>query len=192
MDDGISQRPAPTGILGKLRNIGPGVVVSGSVVGSGELLVTTRMGAEVGFIFLWGVIFASVIKYFIQLELGRQCLLNGETTVASLNRIPGFRIRGVSWLAWLCVIGYASVFISLIGILGSVGGLLSSVFSSVPYQVWCIIVFVLVAALLWRGIYEELEKMVTILVAFFSLVVIGSLIFLQDTSYISKNLCNNQ
>ena len=57
------------------------------------------MGAEVGFIFLWGVIFASVIKYFIQLELGRQCLLNGETTVASLNRIPGFRIRGVSWLA---------------------------------------------------------------------------------------------
>ena len=90
MDDGISQRPAPTGILGKLRNIGPGVVVSGSVVGSGELLVTTRMGAEVGFIFLWGVIFASVIKYFIQLELGRQCLLNGETTVASLNRIPGF------------------------------------------------------------------------------------------------------
>ena len=183
MDDGISQRPAPTGILGKLRNIGPGVVVSGSVVGSGELLVTTRMGAEVGFIFLWGVIFASVIKYFIQLELGRQCLLNGETTVASLNRIPGFRIRGVSWLAWLCVIGYASVFISLIGILGSVGGLLSSVFSSVPYQLWCVIVFVLVAALLWRGIYEELEKMVTILVAFFSLVVIGSLIFLQDTSY---------
>tara|TARA_B100001094_G_scaffold329032_1_gene390889 strand:- start:80 stop:1417 length:1338 start_codon:yes stop_codon:yes gene_type:complete len=188
MDDGSPQRPAPTGILGKLRNIGPGVVVSGSVVGSGELLVTTRMGAEVGFVFLWGVIFASVIKYFIQLELGRQCLLNDETTVASLNRIPGFRIRGVSWLAWLCVIGYASVFISLIGILGSVGGLLSSVFSNVPYQVWCIIVFVLVAALLWRGIYEELEKMVTILVAFFSLVVIGSLIFLQDTSYAFSTL----
>ena len=183
MNDGSPQRPAPTGVLGKLRNIGPGVVVSGSVVGSGELLVTTRMGAEVGFIFLWGVIFASVIKYFIQLELGRQCLLNNETTVASLNRIPGLRIRGVSWLAWLCVVGYASVFISLIGILGSVGGLLSSVFSSVPYQIWCVLVFVLVAALLWRGIYEELEKMVTVLVAFFSLVVIGSLIFLQDTNY---------
>jgi len=188
MNDGSPQRPAPTSILGKLRNIGPGVVVSGSVVGSGELLVTTRMGAEVGFIFLWGVIFASVIKYFIQLELGRQCLLNDETTVASLNRIPGFRIRGVSWLAWLCVIGYASVFISLIGILGSVGGLLSSVFSSVPYQVWCVIVFMLVAALLWRGIYEEFEKMVTVLVAFFSLVVIGSLIFLQDTNYAFSSL----
>ena len=41
-------REAPTGIGGLLRNIGPGVVVSGSVVGSGELLVTTRMGADVG------------------------------------------------------------------------------------------------------------------------------------------------
>ena len=61
-------REAPRGCGGLLRNIGPGVVVSGSVVGSGELLVTTRMGAEVGFVFLWGVIVASVIKYFIQLS----------------------------------------------------------------------------------------------------------------------------
>ena len=39
-------REAPTGPRGLLRNIGPGVIVSGSVVGSGELLVTTRMGAD--------------------------------------------------------------------------------------------------------------------------------------------------
>ena len=54
-----------------LRNIGPGVVVSGSVVGSGELLVTTRMGAEAGYVFLWGVILACVVKFFLQVELGR-------------------------------------------------------------------------------------------------------------------------
>ena len=34
-------REAPHGFVGLLRNIGPGVVVSGSVVGSGELLVTS-------------------------------------------------------------------------------------------------------------------------------------------------------
>ena len=39
---------------GLLRNIGPGIVVSGSVVGSGELLVTTTMGAKVGFVFPLG------------------------------------------------------------------------------------------------------------------------------------------
>ncbi len=55
-------REAPKGPGGLLRNIGPGVIVSGSVVGSGELLVTTRMGAEVGFVFLWGVILACLVK----------------------------------------------------------------------------------------------------------------------------------
>ena len=89
-------RSAPKGLGGVLRNIGPGVVVSGSVVGSGELLVTTRMGADVGFVFLWGVIFASVIKYFIQLELGRQCLLHDDTTITSLNRVPGLRFGNAS------------------------------------------------------------------------------------------------
>ena len=68
------------------------------------------MGADVGFVFLWGVIFASVIKYFIQLELGRQCLLHDDTTITSLNRVPGLRFGNASWAAWLCLIGYASVF----------------------------------------------------------------------------------
>lgn len=176
-------RLAPTGWKGRLSNIGPGIIVSGSVVGSGELLVTTRMGAEVGFVFLWGVIFASIVKYFIQLELGRQCLLHDDTTITALNRVPGIRFGGVSWAAWICVIGYASVFLSVIGILGAVGGLMSSVIPAVPYKVWCFSIFALVVILLWRGIYGDLERMVTVLVALFSLVVIGSVIALQGTSY---------
>ena len=135
------------------------------------------MGADVGFVFLWGVIFASVIKYFIQLELGRQCLLYDDTTITSLNRVPGLRFGNASWSAWLCLIGYASVFLSLIGILGSVGGLLASVAPFASYKVWCVVVFALVVVLLWRGIYQDLEKMVTVLVALISLVVIVSLIF---------------
>ena len=39
------------------------------------------------------------------------------------------------------------------------------------------------AALLWRGLYEDLEKMVLVLVAAFSLVVIGCLIVLQGTPH---------
>lgn len=86
----------PKGPGGLLRNIGPGVVVSGSVVGSGELLVTTRMGADVGFVFLWGVIVACLVKFFIQLELGRQCILHNSTTIQALDRMPGLRVRNTS------------------------------------------------------------------------------------------------
>jgi Mn2+/Fe2+ NRAMP family transporter len=176
-------RQAPTGLGGLLRNIGPGVVVSGSVVGSGELLVTTRMGAEVGFVFFWGVIVACLVKFFIQLELGRQCLLRRDATIQALDRVPGWRLRDTSWVAWLCVLGYFSVMIALIGILGSVAGLMVAVFPGVSYNAWAGLVFLLMAALLWRGLYRDLEKIVALLVASFSLIVIGSLLALQGTPY---------
>ena len=176
-------REAPRGLGGLLRNIGPGIVVSGSVVGSGELLVTTRMGAEVGFVFLWGVIVASVIKYFIQLELGRQCLLKDETTIQSLDRVRGFRLRDTSWNAWLCIAGFLGVMIALVGILGSVGGMMSSVFPWLPKWTWNCVIFALLSVLLYRGLYEDLEKMVSFLVAAFSLVVIFCVLALQGTEH---------
>ena len=176
-------QPPPRGLGGLLRNIGPGVVVSGSVVGSGELLVTTRMGAEVGFVFLWGVIVACVVKFFIQVELGRQCLLYDNTTIDALDRVPGPRWRNASWSAWLCVFGYFSVFLALIGILGSVAGLMESVLPALSHKVWAVLIFVVMSLLLWRGLYGDLEKMVSILVATFSVVVIGCLLVLQGTPH---------
>lgn len=176
-------REAPRGCGGLLRNIGPGVVVSGSVVGSGELLVTTRMGAEVGFVFLWGVIVASVIKYFIQLELGRQCLLNDATTIQALDRVRGFKLRNTSWNAWLCMFGFLGVMVALVGILGSVGGLMNSVFPFLSKPLWNCVLFVLLSVLLYRGLYEDLEKMVAFLVTTFSLIVIFCVLALQSTDH---------
>ncbi|NKB69827.1 MAG: hypothetical protein GKR89_22370 [Candidatus Latescibacteria bacterium] len=180
---GQKVRPAPRGVGGLLRNIGPGVVVSGSVVGSGELLVTTRMGAEVGFVFLWGVIVACLVKFFIQIELGRQALLYGNSTVQILDRVAGVRLLNTSWAAWLCIGGYFAVMIAIIGILGSVVGLMITLVPALPYEVWAVLVFLALSLLLYRGLYDDLEKMVTLLVAFFSLVVILSLVLVQGTPY---------
>ena len=46
-------REAPTSLRGRLRYLGPGIVVSGSIVGSGEILLTAGLGANVGFVMLW-------------------------------------------------------------------------------------------------------------------------------------------
>ena len=176
-------RAAPQGWRGSLRNIGPGVVLSGSVVGSGELLVTTRMGAEVGFVFLWGVIVACLIKFFIQIELGRQCILHNSTTIQLLDRVFGLRLRDTSWVVWICVIGYFSVMIAVIGILGSVAGLMVTVFPGLSYQVWAVLMFLLLSLLLYRGLYQDLEKIVVALVATFSLTVVVAVLIMQGTPY---------
>jgi hypothetical protein len=53
--------------------------------------------------------------------------------------------------------------IALVGILGAVAGLMNTVFAGISKQLWALPVIVVLAVLLWRGLYEDLEKMVTFL-----------------------------
>ena len=44
----------PTRWLDRIRYLGPGIILSASIVGSGELIATTTLGARAGFVTLWG------------------------------------------------------------------------------------------------------------------------------------------
>ncbi|MEV0551839.1 MULTISPECIES: Nramp family divalent metal transporter [unclassified Streptomyces] len=72
-------REAPTTFTGRLRHLGPGFVLSAAVVGSGELIVTTSLGARAGFVLLWLVVISTAVKVWVQMELARWTILNGRT-----------------------------------------------------------------------------------------------------------------
>ncbi len=59
-------REPPTSLFGRLRYLGPGIIVSGSIVGSGEILLTATLGATVGFVLLWWVLFSCWVKSLVQ------------------------------------------------------------------------------------------------------------------------------
>ena len=61
----------PTTLGQTLRKLGPGIIIAGSIVGSGELIATTKVGAEAGFFLLWLIVVGCVIKVFAQIEMGR-------------------------------------------------------------------------------------------------------------------------
>jgi len=82
MSDGIKQPPSTLG--GVLSHLGPGLILAGSIVGSGELIATTRTGAEAGFSFLWLIILGCVIKVFTQVEVARHCIISGNPTISAL------------------------------------------------------------------------------------------------------------
>ncbi|PYQ22043.1 MAG: manganese transporter, partial [Acidobacteria bacterium] len=46
------REPPPT-LRQALRRIGPGLILAASIVGSGELIATTTLGAQVGYTALW-------------------------------------------------------------------------------------------------------------------------------------------
>ena len=77
-DSGI--RPAPTTFKGILKELGPGLIVAGAVVGSGELIATTATGAEAGFFLLWIILIGCTIKVFAQVEVARYAISTGNTS----------------------------------------------------------------------------------------------------------------
>ena len=44
-----------------------------------QSLLTTSLGADWGFMFLWLILFSCLIKVFVQIELGRYAISSGET-----------------------------------------------------------------------------------------------------------------
>src|SRR6188472_1468740 len=89
----------PRTLWAALRKIGPGIVLAGSIIGSGELLLTTSLGAKYGFAFLWLILLSCVIKVFVQIELGRYAISSGKPTLEALDELPGPRF-GAHWLVW--------------------------------------------------------------------------------------------
>ena len=120
--DGIESPPRTLGAT--LARLGPGIIIAGSIVGSGELIATTKVGAEAGFWLLWLILIGCVIKVFAQVELGRYTLIHRETPLAALNSLPGPRWR-VNWLIWCWVFVTLLVMTQQGGIVGGVGQALS-------------------------------------------------------------------
>ncbi len=92
-----SVQTPPIAFRDVLRWIGPGLIVASAVVGTGELIATTVLGAQNGYRLLWLVVLSCVIKVIVQNEIGRYSLATGETGLEALDRVPGPRFR-VSWV----------------------------------------------------------------------------------------------
>lgn len=127
MSDDDSQPISPPRSVGRiLLAVGPGLIVAGSIVGSGELIATTKTGAEAGFSLLWLIVIGCVIKVFAQIEFGRYALISGKTTLVALDEVPGPRIKGRgNWLVWYWLLMWLASISQLGGIVGGVGQALS-------------------------------------------------------------------
>jgi Mn2+/Fe2+ NRAMP family transporter len=130
-------RDPPRTLGGTLRTLGPGLVLAGSIVGSGELIAATLTGAKAGFIFLGLIIFGCVIKVFVQVEIARYAISSGKTSLEALNETPGprasFTWRGRKVQANWIVIFWCATMIAGLGQLGGiVGGVGQAMAISLP------------------------------------------------------------
>ncbi len=178
--------PPPVTWRNRLRYLGPSVVVSGSIVGSGEIILTSGLGAAAGFVMLWWVLLSCWIKSLIQAEFARYTLVSGDTYVRAMNRLPGqIRIgRGhVSFAVAIALIALLPGLLGLGGIIGGAGQALTLLLPEFP-SVWAAGLLALVTiALLITGSYKILENVMLALVMIFTGATLVCAILMQFTDF---------
>jgi len=113
-------REPPRTLTGTIQQIGPGIILAASIVGTGELINTTSLGAKAGFALLWLILLSCVIKVFVQVELGRYAITHGQTTLAAFATLPGPKL-GTSWICWLWLIMMLTTQAQIAAMEGTVG-----------------------------------------------------------------------
>ncbi len=166
----------PTRLPDILKKIGPGIVLSASIVGSGELIATTTLGAEVGYTVMWLIVFSCLIKALIQSFLGRYTIAMGETGLEAFNRIPG-KIGRVNWVLWAWA---AMVLVTLFQICAMFIGVsqVMRIFTGIEVFWWVIAFFILTLILLLGGAYHRIERLAMVKVGIFTLITLLSAIVL--------------
>ena len=119
--DGKGIQTPPSHLKGIIVHLGPGMILAGSIVGSGELIATTRTGAEANFSFLWLILLGCIVKVFTQIELARYAISSGKTTMVMLNEVPGPKIKGGNAIIWFWFVMFVATLAQQGGIVGGVG-----------------------------------------------------------------------
>jgi len=205
---GSDSRQPPRRLAGILISIGPGIVVIGSVMGSGELINTPVQAATFGIVLFWAVILACLIKFFLQVEFGRHALVHGRTPFQSFNSLPGLKIKKTSWIGILYMCIFVFTALTLPGMMTAIGGIFDTVLLDMASKIsshyqwdsvfeWTVRcqesdvlvrpLAILVAFLTWlvlfRGYYDSMEKLITLLVLIFSISAVVGLVLVQFTDY---------
>ena len=183
--DEQSITPAPDNFRQKLKYLGPGFILSASVVGSGELIATTSLGAKAGFVTLWVILVSCLVKIVLQLEFGRQSITRGVTAMNMMNELPGPRFgkRNVSWAVWSWLGLWIFKPLQLGGIIGGVAIILNIAVPSLSIAVWTIVVAFVVITVMLFGFYEVVEKISLVFMGLFTVFTLLALFMVQNTGF---------
>jgi Mn2+/Fe2+ NRAMP family transporter len=179
----------PTRFSGKLRFLGPGMITSAAVVGSGELLTATTLGAQVGFVLLWLVLVSTFVKVWVQIALARWAISTGRPAVSGYNDVPP-KIVKHGWMAYLSLLLLAQFLIGQAGVISAAAFAFSAVipiggdpFAPLSIGIWVAILAAGAIAIHIANRYDIVENVSTVLVVLVTAFAITMVFLVQGTEF---------
>ncbi|MEU6701766.1 Nramp family divalent metal transporter [Pseudonocardia sp. NPDC046786] len=194
IDDPYRLNPAniqepPRGWKASLRFLGPGMITSAAIVGSGELITTTTLGAQVGFVLLWLVFVSTFVKVAVQIELARWSISTGKASIFGYDEVPP-KIGRHSWVSYLTAIQFVPQLLTQSGLITASGLALALILpvngepgSMVSVVFWVAILVVGAIGIHVANRYEIVEKVSTALVVLVVVSVVSLVVVVQWTPF---------
>lgn len=182
MDPKTTQNP-PDSFFKKLRFLGPGFILSASIVGSGELIATTVLGAQGGFITFWVILVSCLIKVAVQLEFGKNAIISGNPLMAEFNKLSRYQLLNSNWLVWSTFLLTLLKILQLGGMLGGAAIVLNLIFPQVSVIIWIVLLGFSLCLLIYKNYYNLIEKASILMVFGFTLFTVASLLAVLYTPF---------
>lgn len=179
----------PIGWKSSLKYFGPGFLTSAAVVGSGELITATALGATAGFVLLWIVLVSTLVKVAIQVEIARWSISTGRASMEGYNDVPP-KLFGRGWISYIGILMFLQIIIGQGGVIGGAALALSMLvpvggdpFSMGSIGIWLGLLVIIAIAIQITNKYELIERVATIMVAIVTLLVVLMVFGVQFTPF---------
>ncbi|MFS4416532.1 NRAMP family divalent metal transporter [Maribacter sp. 2307ULW6-5] len=136
-----------------IRNLGPGLLFASMAIGTSHLVLSTKAGAQYGWIMIVPIILANVLKYPF-FEFGVR-----YTSVTNTTLIQGYLNRGKGYLWFYAAITVTTIFTLLAALYTVTAGLFINLFKLDGASIGSVAfgLFAFISALLIIGRYRFLE-----------------------------------
>ena len=158
-------------MIKRLRNLGPGFLVTAAFIGPWTVTTASVAGASTGYALLWAIVFSIFATIVLQEMSARLGVVSREGLGEALRTT--FDNPVLKWGAVLLVvaaIAFGNAAFETGNITGAALGL--ETLSGVSPQIWAIIVGIVAFALLMSGAYRIIERALVVLVIVMSVVFI--------------------
>ena len=164
-----------------LKAIGPGLLWAGAAIGVSHIVQSTRAGAGFGFVLIWVIIFANLLKYPFFEFAPRYAASTGETLIDGYKRLG-------KWAVWLyAVITVFTMFFLMTAVTVVTAGIFANVLhSSLPIYQWAIIIILILAAIVVIGKYSVIDRFVKIIIVLLAISAIIAVISAFSVGYHPK------
>ncbi|MPZ60413.1 MAG: divalent metal cation transporter [Propionibacteriales bacterium] len=169
----VQNNRVPTSFGGKLKIVGPGLIIAATGVGAGDMVTSLVAGARFGTTFIWAILLGAIIKFSLVEGMGRYYMATGRTIIEGWHSMS--RIASGYFVIYLFIV----MFFYGAAITSASALAANAMFpSTMPVWAWAVIHGVVGFAVLLIGHYHIFERIMEVFVGLMFVTVVALGIYL--------------